>query len=229
MGEGVIEISRLLGRTFDAILFDLDGTLVDSRASIERVWRRFAMGEGLGTDYVFAGHGRPARQVLADLVPAGEVERAFGRVQELELNDASTVTAFRGVGAMLAEIPPANWAIVTSCSRPLAAARHRAAGLSKPGVMVTADDVIQGKPHADPYLRAAMILGYPPARCLVVEDAPPGLASGRAAGCATLALGTTYPRDALEADGFAESLDIVTIQAVADGLTVGSRGRLAHY
>ncbi|MEK8225961.1 HAD-IA family hydrolase [Oerskovia sp. M15] len=115
-------------------------------------------------------------------MPADQVEAAYARIHELELLDNDGVRLLPGTVDAFASLPATRQAIVTSCTRPLAAARIAAAGLVPPAVVVTADDVTHGKPDPDPFLLGAERLGVDPSRCLVVEDAPVGVASGRAAG-----------------------------------------------
>jgi mannitol-1-/sugar-/sorbitol-6-phosphatase len=166
------------------------------------------------------GHGRPAAEIVADLVDADTVEKAAARITELEIADVDGVVQLPGVPDLLAGLPDGSWAIVTSCSRPLADARRHAAGLAEPAALVTFDDVTHGKPAPDCFLLGAQRLGVDPADCLVVEDAPAGLAAGRAAGCTTLAVRTTHPEGPLDADVVVPLLSQVRITAGPDGLRV---------
>ncbi len=204
---------------FEAVLFDLDGTLVDSTPSVERSWRRWAELWGMGEGFVVR-HGVPARQILAGLVPAGDVDRAFADIERIEVEDVEGVVALPGAVRALAALPPGRAAVVTSGTRPLARSRIHAAGLDAPAVVVTAEDVAVGKPDPAPYLLAARLLGVDPARCLVVEDAPAGLAAGRAAGCTTLGLTTTSPAAALAGLGADAAPDLV-VATLADVRLVG--------
>lgn len=181
----------------DAVLFDLDGTLVDSSASVERAWR--AVAANLGVPYMrFAPHihGIPAPQVFARVIPSlppDEAERLSEEMLVEQAQDTADVVAAPGAVAALGGLPEARWAIVTSGDRRLATSRIRAAGLPMPAVLVTAEDVPTGKPDPACYLLAASQLGFVAGRCLVVEDAPAGVAAGRAAGMEVLALTSTYP------------------------------------
>ena len=213
--------------TFEAVLFDLDGTLVDSTPAVERSWRRWAALWGMGEGFVVR-HGVPARQVLAGLVPAPDVDRAFADIERIEIEDVEGVVALPGAARALAALPPGRAAVVTSGTRPLATSRIGAAGLDAPAVVVTAEDVPVGKPDPAPYLLAARRLGLDPARCLVVEDAPAGLTAGRAAGCTTLALTTTSPAAELAALG--PDLGVATLADVRflagpDGVRLSLEGR----
>lgn len=191
----------VLAETFDAVLFDMDGTLLDSAASVVRSWTRWAREYGVSAQALSSGsfHGVPARDIVATLLPGGDVEAAYARIVDLEVVDTEGVVPLPGATQAL-EAAGDRAAIVTSCSDDLAAARIAAAGLPAPAVVVTADDVTRGKPDPEPFLLAASRLGVAPDRCLVVEDAPAGLAAGAAAGCARLAVTTTHRRDELEAD-----------------------------
>ncbi|WP_432513561.1 HAD-IA family hydrolase [Kineococcus sp. SYSU DK001] len=220
----------VLDRPFAAVLFDMDGTLVDSTAAIARCWTTWAVEHGVTAEQLAqaAGHGRPAPEIVADLVAAGTVEQAAARILELEVTDVEGVVQLPGVPRVLAGLPERSWAIVTSCSAPLADARRHAAGLPEPAALVTYDDVEHGKPAPDCFLLGASRLGVDPADCLVVEDAPAGLTAARAAGCATLAVRTTHPEGPLEADLVVPLLSQVAITPGPDGLRVGLVGDAAR-
>ncbi|WP_069386870.1 HAD-IA family hydrolase [Cellulosimicrobium cellulans] len=213
-------------RTFDAVLFDMDGTLIDSVPAVDRCWRRWAAEQGLpGAETFQIPHGTPARTVIAGLLPPERVEAAHARIQELELVDNDGVTMLPGTPGALSALPAERQAIVTSCTRPLAEARMAASGLEARSVVVTADDVARGKPDPDPFLLGAEKLGVDPARCLVVEDAPAGIASARAAGCAVLAVTGTHSAAELAAaspapDAVATGLDAVRFAVGPDGVRV---------
>jgi mannitol-1-/sugar-/sorbitol-6-phosphatase len=175
-----------------AILADLDGTLVDSVASSERAWSAFARRRGLDEQetHQFA-MGRPTRETVALLVPEGERDAEQGQIDRDEVDDAGSVIAYPGAVELLAGRVPV--AIVTSGSTALATARLRGAGLEPPAVLITADAITHGKPDPEPFLLGAHGLGVDPARCLALEDAPPGIASARAAGMPVVAFRTTHP------------------------------------
>ncbi len=208
----------------DAVLFDLDGTLVDSTASVLRNWRRVAALLGRdGEDLVGNLHGIPGRQVLRMIEPGLSEER----IRELdrvlidgEVADTRDVVPTQGARQLLEAVPTGRWAIVTSGTRRLALARLGAAGLPVPEIMVTADDVRVGKPDPEPFLLAARSLGLPPERCLVVEDAPAGITAARAAGCQVLGVLTTFP--SLDADTV-DDLTAVAVEATSAGLIVTFR------
>jgi sugar-phosphatase len=205
----------------DAVLLDLDGTLVDSTASVLRNWWRIAVILGRdGEDLVGNLHGIPGRQVLRMIEPDLSEERIRELDQALlegEIADTWDVTATKGALQLVEAMPPGRWAIVTSGTRRLALARLGAAGLPVPPMMVTADDVQEGKPHPTPFRLAAHRLGWPTARCLAIEDAPAGITSARAAGCPTLGVLTTFP--ALDGDTV-KDLTAVAVDVTASGLVV---------
>ncbi len=209
-----------LATTFEAVLFDLDGTLVDSTTAVERSWLRWAREEQVDPQLLAGFHGVPSAGIVTALLPDHRRQDALSRIDALELADIDGVVALPGAVRALAALPTGRSAIATSCTRPLAAARIAAARLRVPDVVVTVDDVAVGKPAPDPYLLAACRLGVDPARCLVVEDAPSGLRSARAAGCATLAVTTTTPAADLEADLVVATLDTVHLVATADGVVL---------
>lgn len=209
-------------RTFDAILFDMDGTLINSIPAVERSWRRWAGEFNIPEAGSFTlAHGTPAKDLVAQLVPAEDVARAFARIVQLELEDTDGIELLAGTVQALEQLPADRQAIVTSCTRDLALARIAATGLIRPEVLVAADDVARGKPDPEPFRRGAELLGFDPARCLVVEDAPTGLIAAKAAGCATLAVAGTHDLDELDADAAVPDLSHVHFAQLPDGtLTV---------
>ncbi|MCU0283074.1 MAG: HAD-IA family hydrolase [Candidatus Nanopelagicales bacterium] len=170
-----------------AVLLDMDGTLVDSHAAVERAWRTWAAAWGADADATLAvSPGRPADQTIREALPGlsdDEVSRAAADQLALQYDDLADLVALPGTAALLATLDELGlpWAVVTSADPPLAAARLGAVGIDAP-VLVTCQDVPVGKPDPAPYLHAAALLGVPPGQCLVVEDAPAGVAAGRAAG-----------------------------------------------
>lgn len=211
-------VAAFAGRAFDAILFDLDGTLVDSTASVERAWLRWAREEHVEIARMRGSHGMPAAEIVIRLLPEERHAAAIARIMDYEVNDVAGVLARPGSADALAALPAGRAAIVTSCTRPLLAARASAAGLTLPAVTVTADDVTRGKPDPEPFRLGAERLGLDPARCLVVEDAPAGLTAARAAGCATLAVDGTHPLDQLEADAAIANLSLLRFALDGDGV-----------
>jgi sugar-phosphatase len=214
------DLSVISGRVFSAVLFDLDGTLIDSTGSVDRVWVRWAREYGVEEGSFAVEHGVPARAQLARLVPAHDLEAEFEKLERMECEDLDGVVRLPGAIEALAVLPAHRVAIATSGTRPLAEARVRHTGIEPPAVFVTADDTAAGKPNPAPYLRAAEMLGHPPERCLVVEDAPAGLAAGKAAGCFTLALATSHDPLELDADAVVENLAAVRFLVEPHGVKV---------
>jgi mannitol-1-/sugar-/sorbitol-6-phosphatase len=191
--------------SFAAVISDLDGVLVDSAAATSRAGASWGARRGVdGAALQVANHGRPARDLIAEHVPARELDAEAGFVLDAEVGDTEGVIAFPGAAGVLA-LPVV--AIATSCVLRLAHARIDAAGLAVPDVLVTADQVARGKPAPDPYLLAAERLGVDPVACLVLEDAPSGIAAGRAADMTVWAVTTTHAPEALgEAHRIADGL-----------------------
>lgn len=188
--------------TCDGLLFDLDGVLVDSNAAIERVWSKWALAHGYDpAEIVRLAHGRPSLDTLRELMPDGDYETENRVVLQAEIDDTEGVVAIPGARDLLNSLPWNRWAIVTSCSGPLAKVRLKAAGLPTPYRLQTSDDIGRGKPDPEPYLKGAALLGFPPNRCLVFEDAPAGVRSGKAAGALVIALPTAIPEPELEEAG----------------------------
>lgn len=200
----------------DAVLFDLDGTLIDSTPATERAWRLW--GETMGLEnFSYGTHGVPAQALVEQVIDAQRQAEAFELIKALEMADTDGVVRKEGAGELLASLPARAWTIVTSCTQGLATTRMNAAGIAEPALMVTADHVTHGKPHPEPFLLGASRLGVDINRCLVVEDAPAGLASGRAAGALTLAVAGTSAASELDADHIVASLSAVNAEVLGDG------------
>ncbi|HEY3943812.1 MAG TPA: HAD-IA family hydrolase [Solirubrobacteraceae bacterium] len=177
-----------------AYLVDLDGVLVDSLGAAIRSWTWWASLHGLDPGPFIRAHGRPSREAIAELAPALDADAEAALVEEREIGDTDVV-ALPGATAMLAAARPV--AIVTSGGRRLAEARLRAAGLQRPEVLVSVDSISRGKPDPEPYLYGAQRLQISPSRCTVFEDAPAGVAAGKAAGMRVVALTTTVGAEEL--------------------------------
>ncbi|MEJ6549615.1 HAD-IA family hydrolase [Corynebacterium sp. USCH3] len=213
--------------TVAAILFDIDGTLVDSTPAVNRAWRAWAAEHDIDADEVLAVcHGRRSADTIADFLPADQVAAEAGRLEEKEAGDVDGVVALPGAAELLTSLPADMWAAVTSGSQALMRARLGAAGLPVPGNLIAAEDVTDGKPDPQGYRMAAEALGVDPADCLVIEDAPAGLGAGRAAGGRVLAVATSHPRDELEALGRNQAADLV-LDALTDLAVEVQDGRLA--
>ena len=208
-----------------AVLFDLDGTLVDSSASVLRAWHATAAEIDIPfADFEPYVHGIPAPEVFARVAPRLEPAAVRDLTEQMlarQAADTGDVRPTPGAHAALAALPDDRWAIVTSGDRRLAKARIAAAGLPIPRVLVTSDDVRAGKPDPECYLLAAAELGAEAGRCLVVDDAPVGVAAGRAAGMAVLGVLTTYPH--LDTAATASSLSTVDIRMDEAGVRVTGR------
>jgi len=187
-----------------ALLFDLDGVLIDSTPAVARVWHRWAVKHGFDPEtVVHMAHGRPSRTTIRELLPnAGvDIDREDREVERMEMEDIDGVVLLPGTRQLLNSLPPERWTIATSCTRPLAEVRLRAAGLPIPKTMITSSDVKIGKPDPEPYLKAAAKLGFAASDCVVVEDAPSGVRAGKAAGARVIAFLTTMIRRDLEDAG----------------------------
>ena len=179
--------------TAKAVLFDLDGVLVDSTPAVERVWRKWAAEHNRDPDYVVEmAHGRRSVETIRVVAPELKAEEENLKVEQMEIEDKEGVVVIPGAAQLLRSLPPDRFTIVTSATRPLAAARLGYAGLPVPERYISADDVVNGKPDPEPYLKGAALLGFAPKDCLVIEDAPAGVKSAKAAGMRVIAVTTTY-------------------------------------
>ena len=185
-----------------AVLFDLDGVLVDSTPAVARVWTKWAVKHGFVPDEVVRqAHGRPSIATIRELLPQADHDAENAEVERGEIEDVEGVIPLPGALELLRALPPERWIIATSCTRALAEVRIRAAGLPMPMKLVTSNDVTHGKPNPEPYIKAAHYLGFAPADCIVAEDAPAGIRSGKASGARVLALRTTAPDSELHECG----------------------------
>lgn len=207
--------------TFQAVIFDMDSTLVESLPAIVRVWTRFALRYGVTEEQLRNSHGRSTAEVVAALVVPERRDEALVWVEEQELADQDGVVALPGAATALRTVGH-RAAIATSATRAMAWARLEAAGLLAPAVLMTASDVRRAKPDPEIFLRAAERLGADPRSCLVAEDAPNGLRAARAAGMATVAVTTTHRADELVglADVVVPDLGHVAWSADPDGVRV---------
>lgn len=183
----------------DAVLFDLDGVLVNSRQCVERHWTEWADKHHLNRDKVLHYiHGRLPVETMRLLTPHLDAEREAAEFAASEAGDTNGLIKIPGAPELLQSIPANAWAIATSGTRAIAATRLGFGGLPVPEVLITADDVSKGKPDPEPYLFAAMMLGVKPARCVVIEDAPAGIQAGLAAGTRVVAIiSNAYPAEEL--------------------------------
>jgi mannitol-1-/sugar-/sorbitol-6-phosphatase len=177
----------------DAVLFDMDGTLVDSTEVVERHWIRWATQRGIDVGEILAmSHGRPTIETLRLVAPRFATEEEAARIDKEEARDSGGIRPVRGAVELVASLPPARWAVVTSANRELAVTRLTAAGFRVPDVLVTVDDVMLGKPNPAPYVLAAQRLSAAVNRTVVLEDTPVGVQAGLAAGATVIGVTTTY-------------------------------------
>jgi sugar-phosphatase len=184
-----------------AVLFDLDGVLVDSTPAVARVWTAWARKYGFDPDTVVRmAHGRTSLTTIRELLPNADHAALVAEdrdVERREIEDVADVVPLPGALELLQSLAADRWAVVTSGTRPLAEVRIRAAGLPLPKHFVTASDITHSKPDPEPYLLGAKSVGFSPAACVVIEDAPSGIRSGKSAGARVLAVRTTMPEPEL--------------------------------
>ncbi len=194
-------------------LFDLDGTLVNSKPAVERAWIKLAQEAQIPLEKMVGLHGIPAEQSLRMLLEGrseDEIKSWVDRIEYLESSDTDGVIAIPGAKNLLNELNNRSipWTIVTSCTIPLAISRVKAAGIEMPDHSVTFNDVKLGKPHPEPFILGAKRIGLDPNQCWVIEDAPAGVKSGKSAGCTVAAVLTLHVKEQLnEADYFLNHLD----------------------
>jgi mannitol-1-/sugar-/sorbitol-6-phosphatase len=204
-----------------ALLFDMDGVLTDSMPAVARVWSGWAVEHGFDPrEVVRAAHGRPSLLTVRDYLPNADHAAENREVERRELEDTEGIVPLPGAMELLETLPHERWAIVTSCTRPLAEVRLRAAGLPRPIEFISSSDVKHGKPAPDPYRTAAERLGFAPEDCVVVEDAPAGVLSGRAAGARVIGIAAVFGAAELRekgADWIVEDCAAISLAAPVDG------------
>lgn len=205
-----------------AVLFDMDGTLVDSTPIVERTWTRWALERNLNPAAVLAyAHGRPTADTVRMAAPELDaVTEAARLLVEEELDPTPTPTISGALEAVMMADRHAAWAVVTSASRKLAMLRLTMGGYPKPPVLISADDVLKGKPDPEGFLRAVTALDVSPADCVVFEDTPAGLDAGRAAGAKTIGLATTFPVADLPADLVVSDFKSIVLEPAGGGLRI---------
>jgi mannitol-1-/sugar-/sorbitol-6-phosphatase len=183
-----------------AILFDLDGVLVNSAELVERTWRVWAARHQLDADKVIAvAHGRRTIETVRIIAPQLNVDAEVAALESSEMITSEGVYEIPGARELLEMLPSERWAVVTSGIRAVAEFRIRHTGLPMPSVMICAEDLSRGKPDPEGYLTAAMRIGQPPKDCIVIEDAPAGIEAAHNAGMRAIAIAATYPAEQLAA------------------------------
>ena len=181
-----------------AILFDMDGTLVDSTTCVEAMWQAWGNRHGIPlSDILAISHGRPTRETVQQLAPHLDPLAEALAMDSEAATRSDGITAVPGALQLIQTLQPHEWAVVTSAPHHLAKARLRFAGLPLPNVLVGSEDITDGKPHPEGFLLGARLLGFAPADCLVIEDTPAGITAARAADMAVLAITTTFSPDQL--------------------------------
>jgi sugar-phosphatase len=207
-----------------ALLFDLDGVLINSMPAVERVWRQWAVEHGFDPEKVVrSAHGRPSISTVRDYLPNADHELENLEVERREIADTAGIVPLPGAVRLLEQLPPDRWTIVTSCTRPLAEVRLRAAGLPLPKQFITASEIVNGKPHPEPYLKGAAMLGFAPENCIVVEDVPAGIRAGKAGGMRVIGLQTSVQPKLLReagADWVLQSCGNINAEPHARGLAL---------
>lgn len=205
-----------------AILFDLDGVLVDSTGSVDRQWRRWAEDNGIDPQRVVEiAHGVRTIEIVRRLAPHLDATTETLMLEKREADDQEGVSVMPGAAELLASIPQGRWCVVTSGTRYLATARLKLGNLPIPTVLVSADDVSKGKPDPEPYLMGAKLLGINQGEGLVIEDAPAGIRAAHAGGMKAVGITSTYPASGLqEADAVITKLRQIKVESVGGKLKI---------
>jgi mannitol-1-/sugar-/sorbitol-6-phosphatase len=217
MGSSQPVVLRVRG-----ILFDMDGVLVSSIGAVERSWEKWSAARGIDpARAIEAAHGRRAIETIRLLRPDLNDQEELAWLEEMEMEDRVGLEMLHGVCPILEALPEKFWTVVTSATERLARARMAHAGVPVPARIVSADMVTHGKPHPEPYVRGAELLGVSPADCLVIEDSASGAQAGRAAGCKVIATLFSHSLESLiDADWVVRSLEDVQVRVDGDGLDV---------
>jgi sugar-phosphatase len=204
-----------------ALVLDMDGTLVDSTACVVGQWQRWADRHGLDLSRIMAiSHGRTTLETILEIAPHLATPSEIESFEREEERFNSTVVAVKGAVEIVSQLPRTSWAVVTSATRRLARSRLECAGVPVPDIVVTAEDVARGKPHPEPYLLAARLLGVDSADCVVVEDTHPGIQSARAAGMGVICISTTYSCAELGCEICIPDFSAIRVQASDAGFVV---------
>ncbi len=197
----------------EAVLFDLDGVLVDSTRAVVRIWSEWAKRQGIQAERILeVAHGRRTIETVHLVAPHLDAEEETRELERVEIGDLDGVLEVEGALELISSIPNDGWTVVTSGPRALATRRLEHAMLPRPVRFVAAEDVKEGKPHPEAYLKGAEILGVSPEDCVVIEDAPSGIRAGKSAGMTVVAVATTHEEDDLsEADAIVASLTDIRV------------------
>jgi sugar-phosphatase len=201
----------------------MDGVLISSIGSVERCWKRWCKRYGVpNAESYKVPHGTRAIDVMRMLKPEfteAQVAEGLRVIEDMEIDDTGDLTVLPGAPALLAQLPPERWAIVTSATHRLLLARLAVAGLPVPERLISADMVARGKPDPEPYRRGAELLGLAPRECVVVEDSPSGIGAGVAAGCRVLGVLGTHDLSELHAATWVvSSLEAIAVTVLKDGI-----------
>lgn len=215
-------MSQQIRITAKGLLFDMDGVLISSIGSVIRCWRLWAeMYDVPNAASYEVPHGMRAIEIVQTLRPDIDPQEGLRVIEDMELEDMADLKVLAGVKELLEGLPRERWAIVTSATHRLMLGRLAAAGLPIPERIISADMVERGKPDPEPYVRGARLLGFEPAECVVVEDAPSGVGAGVAAGCRVLGVLGTHTREELGAANWVvSSLEGLAVEANAEGLAL---------
>jgi sugar-phosphatase len=207
-----------------ALLFDLDGVLVDSRRCIELIWAKWAFGRGLDPEAIVrVAHGRRISETLREITPGLDVSTEVAILDRMEEEETGGISPVPGAAELLRGLPPDRWAIVTSGSLAVASLRIRIGAIPQPSVFITAHDVRRGKPSPEGYLIAATRLGFNPGDCVVVEDTPAGVTSGKSAGMRVIAIrGTCAPEGLSDADLVVPAFSSLRARSASSGRIIVS-------
>jgi sugar-phosphatase len=198
----------------DALLFDLDGVLLDSTECIRNTWKRWGEKRGIPLETIMTvAHGRRAVETIHLVAPHLNAEEEAKPLSEWEAVSTEGVYIIEGALPLVSALPIDGWAVVTSGTNGIALARMRCTGLPIPDIMITADDVINGKPHPEPYLAASRRMNIPPERCVVIEDSPAGIQAAHKAGMRAIGVAFTHPRQELSmAEAIADKISDIHVR-----------------
>jgi mannitol-1-/sugar-/sorbitol-6-phosphatase len=204
------------------ILFDMDGVLVSSLGSVERTWEKWAQSRGIDPALAIrTAHGCRAIETVRLLRPDLDALKELEWLEQTEIDDGVGLGMLAGVRPILETLPANRWTVVTSATERIVVSRLAHGGIPRPAKLVSAEHVSNGKPHPEPYLKGAALLGFDPADCLVIEDSTSGATAGHAAGCPVLATLHSHSVENLRsADWIVDSLEDVHVQLAGDHIEV---------